>query len=332
MGSRRAEGAGGRPEWTAGPARPERPGGGRTDRPRRVDQVEDPPLPDDVEPRQLDRAARAPLRSLAKEAADLVARHLVMAGRLLEADPEAAYQHAQAAVRRGGRIDVVRETAGLAAYRTGRYAEALRELRTARRLNGSSEHLAVLADCERGLGRPERAVALAVTAEAAQLDPTARVELAIVLSGARLDLGEPDAALAALATPEVRAARGVLGTRVALARAAVLEAAGRPGDAAAERARFSAAQIAAAGGDEDDDEDDVVVVFDTTEDEGEDVGGPDVGEDVGGPDEGRSGEDTAARSASDDDGTDGAGRQAGRLGTQAVATGAGSYPAAAEDR
>ncbi len=224
-----------------------------------------PEIPEDVVFGDLDGAARAPLRTLSKDNANIVGRHLVMVGRLLDTDPELAYEHAQAAVRRGGRVDIVREAAGLAAYRTGRYAEALRELRTVRRLNGSSEHLPVMADCERGLGRPERALALAQSPEAESLDPEARVELAIVVSGARLDLGEAEAAVAVLGTPEVRAAAGELAVRVAVARAAALEAAGRADEAGAELARFSAAQVSAVTQGPADDEDDIVV-FDVEED------------------------------------------------------------------
>ena len=158
----------------------------------------------------LDRSVRGRLRTLSKDNAEGVGRHLVMVGRLLDVAPELAYEHAQAAVRRAGRVDVVREAAGLAAYRTGRYAEALRELRTVRRLNGSSEHLAIMADCERGLGRPERALALAQEPEAETLDAEAKIELAMVVSGARLDLGQADAAVAALSTPAVRAGTGLV--------------------------------------------------------------------------------------------------------------------------
>ena len=124
-----------------------------------------------------------------------------MAGRLLDDDPELAYAHAQAAVRRAGRVDVVREAAAITAYRTGRYAEALRELRTVRRLNGSDEHLPLLADCERGLGRPERAIAISQEDAARALPPEAQVELAIVVSGARLDLGDPDVLRVVLGAP-----------------------------------------------------------------------------------------------------------------------------------
>lgn len=188
-------------------------------------------MPDDVVASDLDRAARARLRTLSRENADGVARHLVMAGRLLDTDPELAYEHAQAAVRRAGRVDVVREAAGIAAYRTGRFAEALRELRTVRRLNGSDEHLALMADCERGMGRPERALALAREGEAAALDPGARLELALVVAGARLDLGEPDAALVALDGIVVRDPEATV--RVSAVRVAVLEALGRDSEAAA---------------------------------------------------------------------------------------------------
>ncbi|MBT0995327.1 hypothetical protein KIN34_13635 [Cellulomonas sp. DKR-3] len=205
-----------------------------------------------------------------------------MVGRLIDTDPELAYEHAQAAVRRGGRVDVVREAAGLAAYRTGRYAEALRELRTVRRLNGSSEHLAVMADCERGLGRPERAIALAQSPEAQTLAAEATVELAIVVSGARLDLGEPEAAVAALAAPSLRKLTGVIGVRVAQARSAALEAAGRPADAAAELAGYSAEQLAEASGEVDDEDD--VVVFDVEEEldelDGADAGGEPTSDDL----------------------------------------------------
>lgn len=208
-----------------------------------------PVLPDDVEPRDLDRAARARLRTLSKENADAVARHLVMAGRLLDDDPETAYAHAAEAVRRAGRVDVVREAAGITAYRTGRYAEALRELRTARRLGGGDEHVPLMADCERGLGRPERALALAAE-HASGLEPEVAIELAIVISGARLDLDQPEAALAAL-TDAVRSATGELADRVAQARAAALSACGRHDEAAALLATLSP-----------DEQEDDVVVFD----------------------------------------------------------------------
>ncbi|MHA7132696.1 hypothetical protein [Oerskovia turbata] len=190
-------------------------------------------------------------------------RHLVMAGKLIDTDPELAYEHAQAAVRRAGRVDVVREAAGLTAYQTGRYAEALRELRTVRRLNGSSEHLPIMADCERGLGRPERAIALAASEEASTLDATGRTELALVVSGARVDLGEFEAALAVLDQIPPVEAQGDLALRVLQAKAGVLEAEGRSEEAAALLADVDPRALAAALGTSLDED---VVVYDLTED------------------------------------------------------------------
>ncbi len=192
-----------------------------------------------------------------------------MVARLIDTDPEQAYLHAQAAVRRAGRVDVAHEAAGLAAYRSGRYAEALRELRTVRRLNGSPEHLPVIADAERGLGRPERAIVVGNDPEAGLLSTESQVELAMVISGARLDLGEPEAAAAVLDSAVVRAAQGVLAARVAQARATALTALGRVADAELELSRFTQEELDAAAGDVDD-EDDEIFAFDLLDEPEED--------------------------------------------------------------
>lgn len=223
-------------------------------------------IPEDVQASDLDRAARGRLRTLSKDNADGVARHLVMAGRLLDADPELSLAHALEAVRRAGRVDVVREAAGLAAYRAGRYADALRELRAARRLNGSDQHVPLMVDCERGLGRPERALAVAQDHQGT-LSEEGEVELAIVLSGARMDLGQPEAALAALSTPLTRAATGLAAWRVNEARVEILRALGRDAEADA-----WAATLAADPAGPDDEGDEIVVV--DLEDDGEDVAEP----------------------------------------------------------
>ncbi|MEV4460338.1 hypothetical protein [Microbispora sp. NPDC049633] len=138
--------------------------------------------------------------------ADLVASHLVAAARALTAEePEKAYEHAKVARRFAGRIGVVREATGIAAYHAGQYAEALGDLRAARRITGSDEYLPIMADCERGLGRPERALDLVRSREAERLDRAGRIELAIVESGARRDLGQHDAAVITLQrVPELR--------------------------------------------------------------------------------------------------------------------------------
>ncbi|MFV0632646.1 hypothetical protein [Demequina sp.] len=178
---------------------------------------------------QLDRTVRARLRTLSKDNAEDVGRHLIMVGSLLDIDPELAYKHAQVAVARGGRVDVVREANALASYATGRYAEALREFRTVRRLNGSNEHLPLMADCERGMGRPERAIDLARSEEAQTLPARGRLELEIVVAGARLDLGEAQSALVLLQRLETTDAE--LNTRIARATVPVLRALGRSEEA-----------------------------------------------------------------------------------------------------
>ncbi|GLZ06783.1 hypothetical protein Acsp03_42490 [Actinomadura sp. NBRC 104412] len=154
---------------------------------------------------ELDAEARAELRTLPRDLASRVARHLVMAGRLAEEDPETAYRHAKAARRVASRVGLVREATGLAAYHAGEWADALAELRAARRLSTAEDsYLPVMADCERGLGRPERALDLAKAPEAKKLDQAGRVELRIVESGARRDLGQYDAAVVTLQVPELR--------------------------------------------------------------------------------------------------------------------------------
>ncbi len=190
------------------------------------------PLPDDVDPRDLDADARRELRSLTKETAELVAQHLVMTGRLLDDDPQQALAHARAARALAGRVGVVREGAGLAAYAAGEWSEALSELRAARRITGGPEHLAVFADCERGLGRPERALAYGDDPQVAQLTQDQRVELVIVLAGARRDMGQPEAAVVSLQDPARRTTeRRPWAARLWYAYADALLAAGREADA-----------------------------------------------------------------------------------------------------
>lgn len=152
----------------------------------------------------LDPDVRKELRPLTRETADLVSRHLVMTGRLLDDDPQQAVAHGRAARAMAGRIGVVREACGLAAYAAAEWNEALADLRAARRITGQAGHLAVLADCERALGRPERALAFADDPDVPSLDQQERVELVIVLSGARRDMGQADAAVLALQDPARR--------------------------------------------------------------------------------------------------------------------------------
>jgi hypothetical protein len=164
---------------------------------------DDPLIPEGVTANELDRIARNELKTLSKENADGVALHLVMAARLIESDPALAHQHAISAARRAGRIGVVRETLAITAYATGDYALALRELRTYRRITGRNDQLPMMVDSERGLGRPEKALEEGRSVPRASLAAEVRVELAIAMSGARLDLGQTDQALAELEIPEL---------------------------------------------------------------------------------------------------------------------------------
>ncbi|MDX6327002.1 MAG: hypothetical protein QOK15_3356, partial [Nocardioidaceae bacterium] len=180
----------------------------------------------------LDPAARRDLLGLQKDLAEAVARHLVAAGSLVDEDPQAALAHARYARRRASRIAVVREAAGIAAYHAGEWAEALAELRAARRMGGGPGHLAVMADVERAMGRPERAIEVARGPEARELGRETQVELAIVVAGARRDLGELDAAVVGLQIPELDPTRrDPWSARLFYAYADNLLAAGRESDA-----------------------------------------------------------------------------------------------------
>ncbi|WP_243761835.1 tetratricopeptide repeat protein [Streptomyces sp. YIM 98790] len=161
------------------------------------------PIPDDVTGGELDRDVQQELKGLPKTLATDVARNLVMVARLLDEDPEQAYGYARTALRLASRVAAVREAAGFAAYGVGKYAEALAEFRAARRMTGSVHLWPMMADCERGLGRPERALAMAGAPEASQLDKAGRVEMRLVAAGARRDMGQPEAAVVTLQTPEL---------------------------------------------------------------------------------------------------------------------------------
>ncbi|TFB83883.1 hypothetical protein [Cryobacterium luteum] len=164
---------------------------------------DDPELPDDITANDLDRIARNELKTLTKENAETVGRHLAMAARVIDENPQLAHQHVMSAARRAGRIGVVRESLAITAYATGDFALALRELRTYRRISGSNDQLPLMVDSERGVGRPDRALELGRSVDRSTLSPSVQVGLAIAMSGARLDLGETDAALVELEIPQL---------------------------------------------------------------------------------------------------------------------------------
>ncbi|MFE2936501.1 tetratricopeptide repeat protein [Streptomyces sp. NPDC059278] len=141
--------------------------------------------------------------SLPKTLAEDVARNLVMVARLIDEDPEQAYAYSRIALRLASRVAAVREAAGFAAYATQKYSEALAEFRAAKRMTGSVELWPVMADCERGLGRPERAMAMAGEPEVQKLDKAGQVEMRLVAAGARRDMGQLDAAIVTLQSSEL---------------------------------------------------------------------------------------------------------------------------------
>ncbi|MEU6049622.1 hypothetical protein ABZ829_04165 [Streptomyces xanthochromogenes] len=146
---------------------------------------------------------RQELMSLPKGLAEDVASNLVMVARLIDEDPEQAYAYSRIALRLASRVAAVREAAGFAAYATQKYSEALAEFRAARRMTGTVELWPVMADCERGLGRPERALAMAGEPEVQKLDKAGQVEMRLVAAGARRDMGQLDAAIVTLQSPEL---------------------------------------------------------------------------------------------------------------------------------
>ncbi len=222
-----------------------------------------------MQARDLDPAARAELKTLSKDNADWVAKHLVSAALLVDVDPETANQHALSAARRAGRVAVVRETAAITAYRLGDFATALRELRTYRRIAGKNDQLPMMVDCERGLGRPERALELGRSVDRAALDTPVQVELAIAMSGARLDLGNPQAALGELEIPQLDPSTAYSWSPALYsAYAATLEELGRQDEADEWWARVDHATTALAEAADEDAWETVDVVEEAIEDEG----------------------------------------------------------------
>lgn len=126
-----------------------------------------------------------------------------MVARLIDEEPERAYAYSKVALRLASRVAAVREAGGFAAYANQKYAEALAEFRAARRMTGSVELWPVMADCERGLGRPEKALDMAGAPEVHKLDKAGQVEMRLVAAGARRDMGQLEAAIVTLQSPEL---------------------------------------------------------------------------------------------------------------------------------
>ncbi len=250
-------------------------------------------MPDDVVASDLDQEVRRDLLTLDKANADRVARHLVMVAQLLDSDPELALAHARAARERASRVGLVRETAGIAAYNAGEWQEALTELRAARRINGGTALLPLIADAERGLGRPERAIEIARSEEGRSLTGDEATEMHIVEAGARIDAGEPAKALVTLQAEDLAPGRtGTMAARLFYAYASALLAADRRDDAVTWYMNAAAADV-------DDATDAEFRLMELSEDmspdtpsEGEPSDGGDVVDVVGAPEETEATDDT----------------------------------------
>ncbi|MFD3620671.1 hypothetical protein ACFWWT_36660 [Streptomyces sp. NPDC058676] len=190
------------------------------------------PIPEDVTGEEIDKDVRQELQSLPKGLAEDVAKNLVMVARLIDEEPENAYAYSKVALRLASRVAAVREAGGFAAYANQKYSEALAEFRAARRMTGSVELWPVMADCERGLGRPEKALDMAGAPEVRKLDKAGQVEMRLVAAGARRDMGQLEAAIVTLQSPEL-ASNSVQpwSARLRYAYADALLAAGREGEA-----------------------------------------------------------------------------------------------------
>lgn len=166
------------------------------------------------------------LSSLSKENAERAAQHLLAAAFYVDTDPRRAHLHGVAASARAGRVGRVREVAGYAAYHAREFEIAIRELRAANRISGDGSMWPVLADSERGIGRPEKAVEMAKDPQVKLLDLDGQIEMKIVVAGARRDLKQVDAAVATLKCAELENETASWAARLRYAYADALEASG----------------------------------------------------------------------------------------------------------
>lgn len=194
-------------------------------------RIFEPDIPEEVTGEELEKTVRAELLSLSAENAKVVSRHLVCVNMYMDSDPQLAHKHGIAAAHHAGRLAVVRESAGYAAYRAGHYEIALKELRASNRISGDVSMWPVMADCERGLGNPLKALALAGSPEVKKLGKAEEIEMRIVASGARRDLGENDAAVITLTCKELKNESEEWSVRLRYAYADALDHAGRKEEA-----------------------------------------------------------------------------------------------------
>lgn len=185
-------------------------------------------------PRDIEEDVRRTARPTQQD--DVLSR-IARAIELLERDDaHGAVPEAEKAKAMAPRSSAVREVLGMAYYGVGRWHDALTELKAYKRMTGHSDQNHLIADCLRGLGRPEEAVPLADEALRDRSAPNeAKAEVVIVAASALADQGRYPEALSLLARAKTREDVAEDYTlRLWYARGDILAKAGRNEEAAVE--------------------------------------------------------------------------------------------------
>ena len=226
----------------------------------------EPKMPKGIEWSMLSTDDRERLRGLSKEHAENIGLHILAAYTLEERDPELALEHAKWVAHQASRIDFARETPAFVAYRQGDYKLALREFRTAFRMNGFLDYLPFIADCERGMGEPKKAIETAMSDDAKYLRGESKAEMFLVYAGALGDLELWDKAIEIVHT--LGRSKGLAGEyrmRAVQAEQYFLEQAGRSDEAVALDQLLDKLELQYADAEEDETSDDLVIEYDMQE-------------------------------------------------------------------
>lgn len=226
----------------------------------------EPKMPKGIEWSMLSTDDRERLRGLSKEHAENIGLHIIAAYTLEERDPELALEHAKWVAHQASRIDFARETLAFVAYRQGDYKLALREFRTAFRMNGFLDYLPFIADCERGMGEPKKAIETAMSDDAKYLRGESKAEMFLVYAGALGDLELWDKAIEIVHT--LGRSKGLAGEyrmRAVQAEQYFLEQAGRSDEAVALDQLLDKLELQYADAEEDETSDDLVIEYDMQE-------------------------------------------------------------------
>ena len=226
----------------------------------------EPKMPKGIEWSMLSTDDRERLRGLSKEHAENIGLHILAAYTLEERDPELALEHAKWVAHQASRIDFARETLAFVAYRQGDYKLALREFRTAFRMNGFLDYLPFIADCERGMGEPKKAIETAMSDDAKYLRGESKAEMFLVYAGALGDLELWDKAIEIVHTPgRSKGLAGEYRMRAVQAEQYFLEQAGRSDEAVALDQLLDKLELQYADAEEDETSDDLVIEYDMQE-------------------------------------------------------------------